>query len=146
MAEPVDVLVDTLRSVVPSWLERCVVDSAEAQLGACPATLRDEASAMAASAGPAVVASVETLLRIDVDDQRGTPLTILREAVRHPTRVLSAAGVPPVARDPFAAEHFPADVYGLAPAAWADIDPTLHDPGIMWGAWKAAVVLQRRRG
>jgi hypothetical protein len=35
-------------------------------------------------------------------------------------------------------------VYGLSPATWTDVDPDLHEPGIVWGAWKAKTVLDRR--
>ena len=142
---PVDTLVEIVARVVPGWLERCVVVTAERQLGRCPDTLRADATAMATVVGPEVVADVERLLRMDVDDQRGTPLTVLRDAVRHPTALLTAAGVPAPSRDPFAEQHFEADRYDLSPAAWADIDPELHDAGLTWGAWKAATVLRRRR-
>ncbi|CAN5534669.1 hypothetical protein BH23ACT3_BH23ACT3_12170 [soil metagenome] len=145
MQAPVDDLVTTLERVVPGWLERCVTETAERRLGACPEPLRIQARQMAETVGPSVVAEVERLVRTDVDEQRGTPLTVLRAAVRHPTDLLSAAAVEAPHRDPFAEEHFPADRYDLSPASWSDIDPALHDPGIMWGAWKAATVIRRRR-
>jgi hypothetical protein len=59
--------------------------------------------------------------------------------------VLRAAGVPPVRRDEFAEHAFPDDVYDLAPASFADVDPSLHEPGLVWGAAKAHVHLSRRR-
>jgi hypothetical protein len=59
--------------------------------------------------------------------------------------VLRAAGAAEVRRDDFQRERFPDDVYDLAPATWSDLDPALHDPGITWGAWKAKIVLDRRR-
>ena len=40
---------------------------------------------------------------------------------------------------------FPDDVYDLAPASFADVDPALHEPGLVWGAAKAHVHLARRR-
>jgi putative CocE/NonD family hydrolase len=40
---------------------------------------------------------------------------------------------------------FPDDAYDLGPASFADIDPSLHEPGLMWGAAKAHVHLARRR-
>jgi hypothetical protein len=80
-----------------------------------------------------------------VDQQATGPLALLREAVRYPTAVLADAGVPPVVRDEFAVRAFPDDAYGLAPAAFADVDPSLHEPGLVWGAAKAHVVLARRR-
>ena len=53
--------------------------------------------------------------------------------------------MPPVVRPAFEEEAFPDDDYGLTPATWADIDPALHERGLVWGAAKAHVVLSRRR-
>jgi hypothetical protein len=36
-------------------------------------------------------------------------------------------------------------VYDLSPAAFADLDPSLREPGLTWGAAKAHVHLARRR-
>jgi hypothetical protein len=84
-----------------------------------------------------VMPEMRSLLAADLDDQRSTPLAILREAVRYPTSVLAAAGVPPVPRDEFAVRAFPNDAYNLTPATWADLDPSLTEAGIAWGAAKA---------
>ncbi|MEZ5138517.1 MAG: hypothetical protein R2711_07040 [Acidimicrobiales bacterium] len=88
---------------------------------------------------------MRALLAADVDAQAQGPLALVREAVRHPTAVLAAAGVGPVVRDEFDERAFPDDVYGLAPAAFADLDPALGELGLVWGAAKAHVVLRRRR-
>ena len=40
---------------------------------------------------------------------------------------------------------FPDDPYDLTPGSFADVDPSLHEPGLVWGAAKAHVVLARRR-
>lgn len=85
------------------------------------------------------------LLATDVDDQRSTPLSLYRNAVATPTSLLRAAGVSPPVLDPFVANSFPDDLYGLGPATWSDIDPAMQEPGLTWGAWKAMTVLQRRR-
>ena len=37
--------------------------------------------------------------------------------------------------------NFPDDVYDLSPATFADVDPALHEPGLVWGAAKAHVHL-----
>ena len=81
----------------------------------------------------------------DVDEQVGNPLAILRSLVHHPTAVLRSAGASPVPRDDFDVRNFPDDVYGLSPATFADVDPALHEPGLVWGAAKAHVHLARRR-
>ncbi len=130
---------------VEPWLVRTVVVTARRALGEVPADLDAKARDMAARAAPVVLADLHELLHTDVDEQRSNPLSVLRSAVRFPTEVLRAAGVPPVERDDFERQAFPADVYGLVPATWRDVDESLHDPGIVWGAWKAATVLRRRR-
>jgi hypothetical protein len=100
-----------------------------------------EVAAAAAAAGRQAQAEtgdeVRSLLEADIDDQRGTPLTLLRRAVRYPTAVLRTAGVPPVERDRFATAAFPDDDYDLCPGSWADVDPELTDLGITWSAAKA---------
>ncbi len=86
---------------------------------------------------------VRALLDTDIDEQRSTPLSLLREAVRYPTEVLRAAGVEPVERDEMQERLLPDDVYDLAPATFADVDPALAEPGLVWGAAKA--LAHRRR-
>jgi hypothetical protein len=89
--------------------------------------------------------ALRELLAMDVDAQPLNPLALLRMAVRYPGGVLAAAGVPPVRRDEFAERSFPEDAYGLVPATWADVDESLREPGLVWSAWKAKAVLDRRR-
>ena len=50
-----------------------------------------------------------------------------------------------MARDEVAVRQFPDDVYDLVPASFAEVDPELHEPGLVWGAAKAHVHLARRR-
>ncbi len=92
-----------------------------------------------------VGAKVRELLHTDPDDQRGSPLALLRGGTRFATEVLRRLGVPPVQRDQFAESAFAEDVYDLSPASFADVDPALHEPGLMWGAAKAHIHLARRR-
>lgn len=92
-----------------------------------------------------IIQRLEALLVLDVDAQTTNPLSVLRWGVRYPTELLAAHAVPPVRRDDFAVRAFPSDVYGLSPATWADIDESLQEPGLIWGAWKAKTVLDRRR-
>jgi hypothetical protein len=111
--------------------------------------LDPDARAAAERAGADAVAEVvprlRSLLATDVDAQRTNPLAVLRSAVRHPTGVLRDLGVPIADRDEFAERAFPEDVYDLSPASFADIDESLHEPGLRWGAAKAYVHLRRRR-
>lgn len=90
-----------------------------------------------------VGADVRDLLLADIDEQWTTPLSLLRGAVRYPTQVLQDAGVPPVERDPVQERLLPADLYDLSPASFADVDPALAEPGMVWGAAKA--LAHRRR-
>jgi hypothetical protein len=138
-------LEDAVAGVLAAWLRRSVVDTA--RLAGVPATadLVAAAEAMSRDAAPVVLAQLHALLDTDVDEQRTNPLSILRGAVRHPTAVLQRFGIPPRRRDEFASNAFPEDVYGLSPATWADVDESLQEPGIIWGAWKAKTVLDRRR-
>ena len=53
--------------------------------------------------------------------------------------------MPPVERDDFAREAFPDDDYDLTPASFADVDPSLFEPGVAWGAAKAWTHRQRHR-
>ncbi len=131
---------------LPGWVERCV----RARLDGSPGAGDEATLAAAAEAGRRAAAEVgedvRRLLAADVDDQRTTPLALLRGAVRYPTEVLAAAGVPPVARDREQERLFPEDVYDLSPASFADVDPSLHEPGIVWGAAKAFIHRRRHGG
>lgn len=135
-------LADAIEAALPGWVQRCVADRA----GLLDPGLRAATAVAGRRAATEVGAEVRALLATDVDDQRTNPLALLRAAVRYPTEVLLAAGVAPsTQRDDFAARAFPDDVYDLSPATWADVDASLHERGIVWGAAKAHVVLARRR-
>jgi len=134
-----------VEAVLPGWVERSVERRALAHAGAVPDTTRAAAADAGRRAAVEVGAAMRALLATDVDEQRTNPLAVLRSAVAYPTAVLAAAGIPPVRRSPFEARAFPDDVYDLSPASWSDIDPSLQEPGIVWGAAKAHVVLTRRR-
>ena len=67
----------------------------------------------------------------------------MRGAVRYPTALLRAAEVPAVARDRLQAQLYPDDTYDLTPGSFADVDPTVAEPGMVWGASKAYAHIQR---
>jgi hypothetical protein len=137
-------LADTVEATLPGWVERSVARIAVAWTGSPPDTALAAAARRAgAEARADVGAKVRALVETDVDDQRTTPLSLLRGAVRYPTAVLREAGVPPVERDELRVRLFPEDLYDLAPATFADVDPRLAEPGLAWGAAKAFVHLQR---
>lgn len=138
-------LADAIEEVLEGWVQRSVERVIRAT-GGPTRDLSAQAGAVGRRAATVVAEEVRRLLADDVDRQRSTPLGLLREAVRYPTMVLSAAGLPPVDRDEVRERLFPDDVYDLAPATFADVDPALAGPGLIWGASKAAAVLARRRG
>lgn len=129
-------LAEAITEVLPGWVVRCVVSR-----GGPIEEAERAGAAAAADVGPKLLA----LLTADVDDQRANPLAIVRDAVVHPTRVLHEAGVPSPHRSRFDAEHFPDDPYGLVPMTWRDVDDSLHEPGLLWGALKAKVHRDRHR-
>jgi len=122
-------LADAVEAALPGWVAACVAARAQG--------LEDEARAAGERAVVDVLPGLRALLAADVDEQRTTPLALLRGVVRYPTEVLRAAGVPPVPRDAFAAERFPDDPYDLTPASFADFGPEVGEAGLAWGAAKA---------
>lgn len=145
LARYATVLADGIEVALPSWVERCVTGTIEARGGLVTGVVRERARAAGAEARSAIAPRVRALLALDIDEQRAGPLSILREAVVYPTAVLVAEQVVPADRDVQAVALFPDDVYDLVPASFADIDPALHEPGLVWGAAKAHVHLARRR-
>ena len=140
MDEIASALADGVEQALPGWVERSVARLVEAWTGAPPsAEVRAAAAAAGARARDEIGPQVRALVMADVDEQRTTPLTIVRTAVAYPAGVLRAAGVPPVERDEFAERSLPDDDYDLTPAALADLDPSgpLGDLGLQWGAAKA---------
>lgn len=138
-------LADAIEAVLPSWVERSVVRVMTAWKGEVDDDVRAAAAEAGRRATAEVVPELRALLETDIDDQRTTPLSLLRAAVRYATAVLEHAGVPPVQRDEQQERLFPDDVYDLAPATFADVDPALADAGMAWGASKAFQHLQRHK-
>ena len=137
IAVPAGELAAAIAGALPGWVERCVDRIHRAWAGPPPPAVAEAARAAGAEALAEVGPRVRALLEADIDDQRTTPLALVRGAVIHPTRVLAAAGVPPVERDGMQRELFPDDVYGLSPASFADVDPRLTEVAVTWGAAKA---------
>jgi hypothetical protein len=129
LAEQGAALADAVVAAIPAWVQRCVDAHAPGL----------DASAAGVDAAREIAPRLHALLTADVDAQRGNPLAVVRDAVGHPTRVLRDAAVEPPHRSRFDEEHFPEDPYGLTPMTWRDIDESLQEPGIVWGAMKAHV-------
>lgn len=138
-------LADGVEAVLSDWTVRCVTTRWRDAGGGVDDTLVRRALEAGDRCRDEVGPRVRELLLTDLDEQATTPLALLRTAVRYPTAVLLDVGVPPVERDDFAVRAFPEDRYDLAPATFADLDESVADAGLMWGAAKAHVHLARRR-
>lgn len=135
-----------IEAALPGWVESSVARIVSAWCGSVAPDVASNSQQAGRLAAQRVGPEVRALLALDVDEQRTTPLAILRQrAVPFPTEVLAAAGVPPVARDRGAAALFPDDVYDLSPASFADLGPELAEVGLRWGAAKAFEHMRRHR-
>ncbi|MGF1595618.1 MAG: hypothetical protein ACFCVK_01600 [Acidimicrobiales bacterium] len=137
-----DALIAAVAEAIGPWVERSID---ERHPGPVPEEMAVRARRAGAEATEQVVERLRHLLALDIDEQWTNPLSIIRDAVTFPTAVLAEAGVAPAPRDETAARLHPDDLYDLAPASFADLDPAVQEPGIAWGAAKAHIHLQRRR-
>jgi hypothetical protein len=141
-----EALADGIEAALPRWVESSVARISTAWAGSVPEEVMTAAADAGLRAQQEIAPRIRALLLADIDDQRTTPLAILRAAaVKYPTEVLRAAGVPPVQRDSFVEQAFPDDIYDLAPASFADLDPALQEAGLSWGAAKAFDHKRRHR-
>jgi hypothetical protein len=145
LARYASALADGIERAIPAWVERSARRVLHEQGITVDAALSETLAAAARAARDDGAPRARVLLDTDVDEQRGNPLAIVRSLVRYPTGVLRAAGARPVERDEFSQRSFPDDDYDLTPASFDDVDPALHEPGLVWGAAKAHVHLARRR-
>ncbi|MDH3708179.1 MAG: hypothetical protein OES57_19100 [Acidimicrobiia bacterium] len=145
LARYADELARGVRARLGGWVIACIRRVADEQDLAMDHVAAAHAAEAAELCGAEIGARVEQLLASDIGEQTANPLQIVRDGVRYPTGVLRDLGAQPMVRDRFAVEAFPDDDFGLAPATFADIDPSLHEPGLRWGAAKAHVHLRRRR-
>lgn len=143
LEEVAESLVAALDAHLEPWLVR--VGAARLPAGAGAAAVEDLARAASRSAVLAVT-ELRHLVGLDVDEQRTTPLSVVRSAVAEVTAVLAAHGAVAPERDAWSVERFPDDVYDLAPATLADIDPSVGDAAVAWGAAKAWEHRRRHAG
>lgn len=127
----------------PSWVRRVVENVATAQ----GIELDDDAHLRDAAdrATRFVDERMGSLLAADIDAQRTTPLSIFRDAARFPVEVLHAVGARPTHRGDVSRWAFPNDPFDVTPGNLSDIGPVVQEAGIVWGAAKAGLHLQRRR-
>lgn len=137
-----DALDDTIRGwIVRSLDSRLPGDWSRARRDA----LRGDIADVAEQIHAAVMPRLRDLLTTDVARQSAGPLGLLRSCVGPANRLLDELGVGRPERDPVTASMFPDDPHDLGPANFDDVDPRLHDVGLVWGAAKAHVVLTRHR-
>lgn len=144
--ERADRLATEVRAVYASWLESRVVEVCRSAGRALQPEARARLADDVRTTSDDVLADLSRLLATDVDDQRENPLHVLRRGSQRIAAFLAAEAVPAPARDEFEVRAMPDDVYGIGPLAWRDLGERVHEAGIEWGAWKAAIVLTRRRG
>jgi hypothetical protein len=148
LAEAGDAIVEGVERELPSWAVRGVVRILDAWGRIDPPT-RVQADRDAEAAGAAactrVVGELRVLFAIDAEQQRATPLQVVRTAHREPTALLESLGIPHVVRDEFDERSWPDDVYGLVPHTLGDLgDPDLGPLHLAWGMAKTGVLRARR--
>lgn len=135
-------LATQIEHALPGWVRR----AAQSRLTADQqSALSSEIDMAAADATQELGSAARRLLGQDIDQQRTTPLAIIREAVKPVNAVLGAAGVAEVGRDVDARRLHPDDVYDLTPGSYLDLGPDVQDASLMWGAAKAHIHIQRRK-
>lgn len=144
MAEAAARIVAGVAAGAASWVEQQVSRILDAW-GRLDADARARAAAQARAAGEVardrVVRELETLFSQTPQEQRATPLEIVRTLRREPTEVLSALGVPPVVRDQYDERAFPDDLYGIVPKAITELgDEDLGGALLAWGMGKSRVL------
>jgi hypothetical protein len=138
-------LAEAVEAAVPAWVERSVRDLLVAFAGRADPEVVVRAREAGVRATAELGPELRRLLAEDVDRQWANPLALVRRAVSYPTAVLREAGVPEVVRDEYDEAHFPDDVYGLTPRTFTDVDPSLRDVALVWGAAKARASMVRHR-
>jgi hypothetical protein len=142
-----DAIVAGVARETPGWVQRSVVAILDAWNRAAP-DVRAQAEQAAIDAGQAaatrVVGELRALFAVEPEEQRATPLEVVRSAYREPTEVLVAAGVAPVERDEYAERFWPEDSYGLVVHGLGDLgDDDLGPLQLAWGLAKAKVLRAR---
>ena len=149
-----DVSLDRLRAVsegivegvvaaLPTWVVREVgrIVGAWNAEGGGAASWEAAASQAGNEAARRIGAELRTLFALEPSAMTRTPLEVVRTAVREPSAVIDALGIPPVERDEFDVRSWPDDRYGLTPVTLGDLgDPELGPLHLAWGMAKAAVL------
>ncbi|MEM9466294.1 MAG: hypothetical protein AAGA90_13040 [Actinomycetota bacterium] len=133
---------DQIDAALEGWVQRSL--TVAAAVGGVQ-VVPDDVPDVVAKTRLVVMPELRRVLEADVDAGAGSPLAALRAGVGPMTERLGAWGAARPPRDEFLDRQFPGDPYQLGPAAFSDIAPELHEPGLVWGAARAHVHLRRRR-
>lgn len=150
--EPIDpsvyglALADVVKAAVPDFVVRVVEDRSVAFANPIdPASFEVALAQLAEVVTAALDPTLRAFLTSDVDSQRTTPLTIIRNHMAPVTELLRSIGCAHADRDPFDESAFPHDVFAVGPHAWADFSEAVHEAGLLWGAAKAMAHRQRHK-
>lgn len=133
MDQAATAIVDGVERLGAQWVVRTILDAA----GPAAAGLTDEARRAGEAAAARVVGQLREVFAAAPEQQRSTPLEIVRTLRYEATAVLADAGIPAAVRDSFEARSFPDDVYGIVPRSLADLgDDELGPLLLAWGMGK----------
>lgn len=150
--EPIDpsvyglALADVVKAAVPDFVVRVVQDRSVAFANPIdPATFAVALAQLGQDVTEELDPTLRAFLTSDMDTQRTTPLTIIRNHMASVTELLRSVECAHADRDPFDESAFPYDVFAVGPHAWADFGDAVHEAGLRWGAAKAMAHRQRHR-
>lgn len=130
---------------VPAWINTRLREVSIALSGTIHPELELAQSQLVSAVTADVKRNLADLLATDVDIQNINPLQVLRDSTKVVADAMLKVGIPLPQRDQFEVRAMPNDIYAIGPLTWRDLGEDVHDAGITWGAWKAAVILSRRR-
>lgn len=132
-------LAEAVAAALPGWVGRTL-------RARVPDVADDVVAAVTAEVEAEVLDDLRSLLARDVDDQRQSPLAVVRRGAATVGGALDALGAVPPERDDQQRALFPDDRHDVMPASFADLSPEAGEAGIVWGAAKAFVHRRRHRG
>lgn len=142
MADYAADLVDAVEAALGPWIRAAVTGRYP---GTVPPEVGSKVDSAAAEARSLIGSDLRRLLALDIDEQWTNPLSVIRAVVVYPTTILLSAGAAVVERDETARRLHPDDLYDLVPASFGDLGRAVHETGLVWGAAKAHLHLQRRK-
>ena len=145
LSEYSQTLLDACVAAIPEWITNRIQHVCLVSGGIVPEIVTTKVAGVAHATQAQVQIDLMALLSVDIDSQRTNPLQVLRGSTLMATALLIEAGIPQVRRDEFEVRSMPDDMFALGPLTWRDLGDDVHDAGIQWGAWKAAMIISRRR-